>query len=279
VEARSSYEKGLRDSGWGAAVSGPCVALHVFSFSSEHDLPEQVASLRSFLANVGTPAEFTIVSDGTHSKTSVALLRALHDCVSVVPWDRFVDPGLPRAVWEYAEANWRGKKLATEVSLPDERPVLYVDSDILFFPAASELRELSDGAGADPRYLRDAKRRRPFLEDRLLRNRREGKKGVNAGFFFHPEGLDWGPALERLERLAGPPGIFTDQTVVHLAMHQAGARPFDRSRYVLATDDRSLLRDPYLRPDTVLRHYVTPVRHKLWITLARSRGDGGVDDC
>jgi hypothetical protein len=58
-------------------------------------------------------------------------------------------------------------------------------------------------------------------------------------------------------------------------MHQASARPFDRSRYVLATDDRSLPTDPYLRPDTVLRHYVTPVRHKLWMTLARSAASTG----
>jgi hypothetical protein len=249
------------------------VALHVFSFSSEHDLPEQVASLRSFLANVGTPAEFTIVSDGTHSEARVALLRALHGCVSVVPWDRLVNRGLPRAVWRYVEhgrggkAGALGRKLATVVSLPDDRPVLYTDSDILFFPAASELRKLSDEGGAGPRYLRDCKGG-PFLDDRLLRNRREGKKGVNSGFFFHSEGLDWGPALARLERLPGSPRTFTEQTVVHLTMHWAGATPFDRSRYVMASGDRSLLRDPYLRPDTVLRHYTTRVRHKFWTAMA-----------
>jgi hypothetical protein len=194
----------------------------------------------------------------------------VHDCVSVVPWDRFVDRGLPKAVWECADDSWRGRKLATVLSLPDERPVLYADSDILFFPAAAELRELGGRAGTSPRYLRDCKGRRPFLDTRLLRNKREQRKGVNAGLFFHPAGLDWGPALERLEQMPGRPRVFTDQTVVHLAMHQAGARPFDRSRYVLATDDRSLLTDPYLRPDTVLRHYVTPVRHKLWMKLAGS---------
>jgi hypothetical protein len=109
VEARASYEKRLRDSARVGAGSGPSVALHVFSFSSEHDLPEQVASLRSFLANVGTPAEFTIVSDGTHSEARVALLRALHGCVSVVPWDRLVNRGLPRAVWRYVEHGRGGK--------------------------------------------------------------------------------------------------------------------------------------------------------------------------
>jgi hypothetical protein len=267
VASRSAYQSRLRELVACGIRNGPPVALHVFSFSSEERLPEQMASLRSFLANAGTPTEFTIVSEGNHCPESRGLLRAVHPCVSIVDWDRFVAPDVPRVVRDYAEWGWQGKQLAALISLPRDRPVLYTDSDILFFPAAAELRDLSGEAG--PRYLRDCDGRRPFLDLRLLRDEREAEEGVNAGFFFHPEGLDWTPALDRLKRLRERPRSFTGQTVLHLTMHDCRARPFDRSRCVMTTGDRSRLEDPYARPDTVLRHYVTPVRHKFWITLSR----------
>src|SRR5207237_3890143 len=40
----------------------------VFSYSGESMLPEQVASIRSLLQFAGRPRQFTVVSDGTHSK-------------------------------------------------------------------------------------------------------------------------------------------------------------------------------------------------------------------
>ena len=44
------------------------LAFDVFAYSGENTLPEQVASIRSFLANAGRPKQFTVVSDGTYSR-------------------------------------------------------------------------------------------------------------------------------------------------------------------------------------------------------------------
>ena len=269
MAARKAYEGRLREIVAGGIDSGPSVDLHLFSFSSEKDLPEQVASLRSFLTHVGTPNEFTVISDGSHSPASRDLLRALHPCIDVIDWDRFADRRLPSILSDYAAVSWRGKKVAAVVSFPGDRPVLYADSDILFFPAACELRDLSREAG--PRYLRDCDGRR-FLDSRLLRGPGEEEESVNSGFFFHPAALDWAPALERLKGVAEAPRTFTGQTIVHLTMHDNGAQPFDPSRYVVADDDRFRPEDLYVRADTVLRHYVTPIRHKFWITLSGLAG-------
>ncbi len=46
--------------------------IDVFAYSNEAMLPEQIASLRSFLKYVGRPNNFTIVSDGTHCRRAVA---------------------------------------------------------------------------------------------------------------------------------------------------------------------------------------------------------------
>src|SRR5689334_11372043 len=55
----------------------------VFSYSSEADLPEQVASTRSFLKHAGRPRCFTVMSDGSHSQQSMSLLRSIDASVRV----------------------------------------------------------------------------------------------------------------------------------------------------------------------------------------------------
>jgi hypothetical protein len=266
--ARSDLERRLREVAAAGAGNGSSMALQAFSFSGEADLPEQVASLRSLLANAGTPEKFTVISDGTHSAASRALLGLVDPCVSVVDWHRFVDPGMPSVLWDYAGLGWRGKKLAALFSLPRAEPVLYTDSDVLFFSGAYELSNLGARHASFPLYLRDCGGR-AFLDRGLLRDAGELGDGVNSGFFFHPHGLDWAPALERLKRRLTRPRLFAGQTVVHLAMHRSCARAFDDSRYVVANDDRRCLDDPYVHGDTVLRHYVTPVRHKFWLAVSR----------
>ena len=72
-------------------------------------------------------------------------------------------------------------------------------------------------------------------------------------------------------RLEGVPRPQTEQTLVHLAVQQAGGRPLPPARYVLQSDDGSTLREPLVGPDVVLRHYTGPVRHKLWLRVARRK--------
>jgi len=49
--------------------------IDVFAYSNDAMLPEQIASVRSFLKYAGRPNRFTIVSDGTHSRRAVSLLQ------------------------------------------------------------------------------------------------------------------------------------------------------------------------------------------------------------
>jgi hypothetical protein len=277
VSARRVYDERLDEIvAAGAAERASQVELEVLSFACERDLPEQVASVRSFLANVGVPTAFTIVSDGSHSQRSRELLEGLHSRVEVVDWQSVSRPGLPQALWDYGESNWRGKKLLVLASLPVERPLFYTDADVLFFAGATELQDLPAQSEDGPRFLPDCDAEGPFLDVSMLTDHEEEElDSINAGVIYIPKPLDWTPALVRLvRRLRSGRATFTGQTVVHLALHDSGARPFDRSRYVVAVDDRSLDEDPYVRHETVLRHYVAPVRHKFWTTLSRSPATG-----
>jgi hypothetical protein len=240
----------------------------VVAFSGPAQLPEQVASLRSFLRYVGRPASYTVVSDRVLAERDVDLLAALDRSVHVRFWTEFTGHALPPAVRAMAAGSAMGIKLAVEISMPVRRPTLYIDSDVLFHPAAGEIARLVADPPAPALHLVDPED--VYLDHRLLRQD-EIDPPVNAGFFLLADSLRWTEALGRLATLGGEPTFHTEQTLVHLAMRASGAKPLDPDRYVVATDDMRRLRDRHRGHAVVLRHYTTPVRPKMWLAVSRER--------
>ena len=245
---------------------GTRVPFNVFAYSGEKSLPEQVASIRSFLKNVGRPNRFMVVSDGTLSDRSCAILKSLDPVISVSGFAHWVPTGLPTKIYPYLTTHPTGKQLALIMSLPVDGPTLYVDSDVLFFPAASELIQLSERSGVPALYLADC---RLSADERLFRGEAEKAHPVNTGVLFLFEKLDWTLALRRFLELQELPTFFTNQTMTHLTMHANGASALDDRKYVLQLDDQFVYPDRYASGDLVLRHYVNPVRHKFWAAIAR----------
>jgi hypothetical protein len=237
--------------------------LDVFTYSGEAALPEQVASIRSFLKYAGRPANLTIVSDGSHSNCAISLLQKIDPIIRVTQVSEFLSNDMPSEWRDYIANHPTGKQLAVISSLPRQRPAFYFDSDVLFFPGARTIGELSAKSAL---YLPDCQ----FAGDeRLLRDASEKSNPVNTGVLLLLHRLDWSPASKRFRELNGPPNFFTNQTLTHLAMHASGAQPFDSQKFVLQLDDQFLFRDHYARPGIVLRHYVNPVRHKFWSSVIR----------
>lgn len=242
--------------------------LDVFSYSSEHDLPEQVASIRSFLRFAGRPLCFTVVSDGTHSARSIAVLQSISPVVRVTQVQDYAAHNLPASARDYLANHPTGKQLALIMALPEKGPALYVDSDVLFFPGARELAFIERTDSAPPRYLSDC---RLSADERLFQNEVEKENPVNTGVLLLFHRLQWSDAFARFVSLTGPPNFFTNQTLTHLTMHASGALPLDSAKYVLQLDDQFVYPDRHAASEIVLRHYVRPVRHKFWTTLANSK--------
>lgn len=242
--------------------------FEIFSYSGEEMLPEQIASIRSLLRFAGRPRQFTVVSDGTHSERGLELLQHLDPCVRVSPASDWQPQGIPPGAASYLATHPTGKQLALVMSLPRNGPALYIDSDVLFFPAARTLSSLPDRGDAPALYLADC---RLSADERLYRREEEKKNPVNTGVLFLTRKIDWSRSLDRFLELAGAPNFFTNQTMTHLAMTAAGAVPLDPAKFVLQLDDQFEFADRYASPDIVLRHYVNPVRHKFWSTLARGK--------
>jgi hypothetical protein len=264
--ARAAYRAALGRLAARPVAAPRAVACHLVTFSGEEALPEQVASLRSFLAHAGRPWSATVVSDGTHRPAARRLLEAIDPVVRVVDVEDVALPELPAAVRAYAARAPLGRKLAVELALPlrGER-TLYADADVLFLRGAGVLARLVEDPVGAPRFLLDPE---PYLDDRLSPGDRHAP--VNSGALLVHRPLDWAPGLRALAALGPAPERWhTEQTVLHLAVHASGGVPLDPARFVVQTDDMRSLRDRHANPAVALRHYTTPVRHKLWCRLAR----------
>jgi hypothetical protein len=238
--------------------------LEVFSYSGETALAEQVASIRSFLRHVGRPALFNVVSDGTYSASSKRLLQEIDPSISVREVSDWLPKDLPDKIHPYLRNHPTGRQLALIMSLPDKAPVVYLDSDILFFAGAKDLHDHVEARDTPAFYLADC---RFSGDERLLNSPGEAKAPVNTGFLLLFRQLDWSLSVQRFLDMKGDPIFFTNQTMTHLTMHANGAAPFDPSKYVLQLDDQFVYPDRYAGPGIALRHYVNPVRHKFWTSL------------
>jgi len=237
------------------------VSFEVCAYSGEATLPEQVASVRSFLTHVGRPRRFTIFSDGSYTRRSIRLLERIHPTVRVSAALPSLPPGLPEQLGPYLTTHPTGKQLLIIMSLPRDCPALYADSDVLFFPGATDLIQLAQTRDVPAFYLADYQ----FSGDeRLLAGSAEKERPVNTGLLLLFQKIDWSLGIERLLQLKAAPTFFTNQTIVHLCMHANGARSFDPHKYVLQVDDQFGYCDRHAGGSLALRHYVNPVRHKFW---------------
>ena len=238
----------------------------VFAYSGENTLPEQVASIRSFLIHAGRPNQFTVVSDGSHTHESVELLEKIDNCVRVRIQPLPLPAGLPEKVQTFLKHHFTGKQLALIMSLPENGPALYTDSDVLFFPRAHELATLAEEKAVPALYLAD---HQFSADERLVQDAIERGNPVNMGFLLLFRKLDWAIALERLRMFSGVPSFFTTQTATHLCLHANGAVAFDPAKFVLKADDEFIYRDRHGGSAIAMRHYVNPIRHKFWTPFAR----------
>jgi len=240
------------------------INLTVYSFSCERDLPEQVASIRSFIRNIGVPERFVVISDGSYSDSSCKLLRHIHPCVDIIPFPKLLRHDLPQCVTDFAQLHPMGKKLASLMSIPVKGATIYTDSDILFFPGGVDLDNFSNLPETSCYYLPDCS---ASLDERLIYNEGEKLQPVNAGFLLFNHELDWSFAIERLEKLQDKPIYFTEQTIVHLTIHHNQGKPFCSQKYILNVEDQFIYPDKFASSEIAMRHYVNDVRHKFWMNV------------
>jgi hypothetical protein len=215
--------------------------------------------LQSFGKNVGVPRALRVFSDGTLTQAHFAVLAGLPCELVFGEVDEVC--AVHENIHHHLHKHPLMRKMAMLTHLGRQGPVLYSDTDIVFFPAAKNAL-LTDLTG-EFRFMRDA---RPAFDLRLSGGLEHVSIPLNSGFLYFEHPLDWESALAVLPfDDAWQPNHFSEQTIAHLAVTQAGAKPLDASRYILELDDQFRLADAYTPlPGIVCRHYTNPIRHKFW---------------
>ena len=92
----------------------------------------------------------------------------------------------------------------------------------------------------------------------------EQDEPLNSGVLLLTRPLDWTLALQRYHRAKDDPKRFTEQAMVQLAVRSSGGAPLDETRCIVTVEDQFKWTDVCDPADAILRHYVGPVRHKMW---------------
>jgi hypothetical protein len=243
--------------------------LHVLSLCQGRATPEQKLSILSFFRHVGTPAKWSIVSDGSISESQAQSLRSIHSSIDVLDWRTFLCEENKACFEKLSKYTVFAKKFALMSNLPDLEAVVYVDTDILFFQGAHHLRELLNNLGGKSYYQEDLP---GCLDASFLTKTELEAPPLNAGFVVQGRTIDWSVPIARLNttlsRLSplqtiGDLGIL-EQSASHLAHYLAGSIPLGE-KYALQTSDRFDREDRFSGPKFVMRHYVRPVRDKMWL--------------
>ena len=243
--------------------------LNVFSLCHGAVGAEQKLSILSFLRHVGAPAKWHIVSDGSISESQAKCFRSIHPSIEVLDWSTFLCNENKVCYERLAKWTVYAKKFALMSNLPDLGAVVYADTDILFFEGARHLRELLKNLNEKSYYLKDLP---GCLDTAFLTESELGAPPLNAGFVVQGKKLDWSLPIARLNaRLSqltpaqtlGDLGML-EQSASHLAHYLAGSLPLDE-KYALQISDRFEAEDRFSGRDFVLRHYVRPVRPKMWM--------------
>ena len=251
---------------------GKKINIDVVSFSSAHDFSEQVLSILSFIKNVGVPASWVVYSDGTHTNEQVNHLEREFSFLKIIKIEHIDDyirkniktSLLPyiELLTKYAEMSPLGKRLFLYLNYKIIIPVLFIDSDIVFYQKSSCLDNLINDK-KNGWFLPDADWNN--LDSRYMANTTPQPYQVNGGLFIiNKELSEVSLGLNFLKSLNNSYEYFSDQTAIHIILLANNFIPLDPRVFALNSGDQFDFGYFYLKDTLAVRHYTGPVRHKMW---------------
>lgn len=226
----------------------------VVSFSGSKFLMDQLLSIYSFYLNVGIPNEWTIFSDGSYSKEEIERLTALPNVR--------VETSNIRDILSKEIMNQRPtlKKIFIYEEVEINNTTIFVDSDVLFYPTFKGFIPefnmhnwyiVDEGTGYfDPDFKNDYSR-----------------PPLNLGLLILNSKPNWDLArnyiYQKIE--SGQISYWSDQTACHvMASKSDDFKSLPREKFVVGGTDAFALNHCVDYNLIAVRHFVGPVRHKMW---------------
>ena len=234
------------------------VPFHVVSMSGTQVLWDQVYSICSFYINAGKPVSWTIFSDGTYTKEEISFLETI-PFVAVKEIDT-TEINIDAALFQKHPLL---KKLAAYSKVKVEGTMLFCDSDVLFF---KDFKNYCNCFTNHNWYLPDNDR--VYLDEEYLQKNIPAMFGVNSGLLILNDAFDWSKAWDYIyQRIKAGLSIshWSEQTAIHIVA--TGSNNFfamDPRKFLAGGGDSFKISVSWKH--LALRHFVGPVRHKMWQT-------------
>ena len=235
----------------------------LLGYSGNNYFYEQLYSSLSFIKNVGLPEEWIIVSDGTYTIEQIKILQQIPN-LRVIDFDEIFDHNF-KQLKPLADGHRLGKFATTYYSLLNniKDRIIYLEADVLVFQSFKKYIHLFDKGNW---YLPDTA---PHLDSAYFIKNKMPMFSVNNGFAIFNER----PPLEvacnyfsdRINN--GELEYFTPQSASQLmAEEDSASNFFDPRNFVVSCSDHFKFSIDHLPNNVALRHFVGPVRHKMWQT-------------
>jgi hypothetical protein len=232
----------------------------IISFSGKNELEEQALSIASYLFHVGLPQKWTIYSDGSHTQNDIDCLEKLFPFVKVKPWNQNPSLAENQLLNNYLKTCHLSKKLHAILGHRYERQTIYTDSDIVFYKNAS--------AYFNSCILNDHFWFLPETNWGSLKNENLSEAAdmfvLNSGLLILNHTFDFNHVFTYLESLNNNFHYFSEQSAFNYSFKKQKACVLDPRKFIVDTEDQFDFGMSFEADEMAVRHFVNPVRHKMW---------------
>lgn len=256
---KQQFKKELMHSGLPAINNSKPLDWEVISLSGCGGFEDQVLSIYSFLYYAGRPYKWTVYSDGTYTAEQKQLLSINFDFVVVKDWNCFPEYKRSKSIGAYLQVCALAKKINIVIGHSFERRTIYLDSDIVFYSNISQYLQapvLTKGLW----YASDVL----SLADSFLQLHPGALYPLNSGFLIFDHGFEKADVIDYMESLNGNFDYFSEQSSFAYAFIKQKAQVLDPRQFVNDTGDQFDFAMKYKANQIAMRHYTSPIRHKMW---------------
>lgn len=236
-------------------------APKIFSFSGNAYFEEQLFSIAQYVKYVGLPNKWLIVNDGTYNSQQIDFLQKF-PFVKVVEFD-WVQNSKFELLHKYACKHVWAKIFYAYFNFLDNltETTIYLEADVLVFDKYSYYSHLFKNKNW---YLADTG---PHFDSYFYQHNKLPMFDVNNGFAIYnsrpPIEIAYDYLISRFEQ--GNFEYFTPQSAMQLMISEDKSASFLDPRYfVVNCSDHFKIGIDHHPKTIALRHFVGPVRHKMW---------------
>lgn len=231
--------------------------LEVISLCGERQATDMIYSICSFHHNIGLPSRWFIYNDGSLMDSSISRLNNLRNVeVRFLPDIPF---NFPAPALKMYKTLW---KLEILLSLKIEKTTIISDSDILYFnhPSKWNLNIMKGN-----HYIIDEGK--GYFDDSYYPIRPKLLPPLNLGFLvLNSKDLDWSETKKYVIDLYNVKslGYWSDQSAIDMFAIANQFNVLPKDLFVVGGNDSFKLTHCCDYNCIALRHFVGPVRHKMW---------------